>query len=142
MASGSKETGGKPNVYVSPNVVNAKTLKSIVLANRYEFERTAYLVRRQADECMKRASIEGAEECDFDVPASVPGRAPYKRSEMGISLAQMLYRDGFSVTGTAHRLHISWRDTSETRKMQQCKTAADLHRIRQRLNRMLPKERR
>ena len=74
------------------------------------FEKTMNIIRNMIDSQIRDAAKMGKQSVAIEIPRTVFGRETFDIIEMGRALADQLWEDKFTVTGTYTRFNISWGD--------------------------------
>jgi len=105
------------------------------------FEKTMNIIRNMMDNQIRDAAKMGKQSVTIEIPRTVFGRETFDLIEMGRALAEQLWEDKFSVSGTYTRFVVSWGDnkkplpTMTTRvSQQQAKPVITLPTPRKRIN--------
>lgn len=87
----------------------ASDARAVVTMRQLDAAQTLGVVRQMCDAHLREAARVGDGEARFDVPTRLVGHPGYDPCAMGKSLARQLHDDGYTVTGTALHLVITWR---------------------------------
>lgn len=93
---------------MSETRITAEKARDVVYARKDVFDRTLNIIRNMVDTKVLEEAQRGGYSATISVPKSVFGREPYDYVVMGKALAEQLYGDGFTVTGTFTRMAVSW----------------------------------
>jgi len=101
---------------MSETRITADQARDVVYARRDVFDRTLNIIRNMVDTKILEEAQRGGYSATITIPKSVFGREPYDYVVMGRGLAEQLYGDGFTVTGTFARMVITWGKDMTTGK--------------------------
>lgn len=96
--------------------LSASSARQIMKSRHDSFDRSADTIRLMVDTAIKEAAAKGRRCVTINVPVSIFGHEPFDQVLMGKRLADMLFADGYSVTGTYSRMTIAWAEPGEGRE--------------------------